>query len=356
MNIDNLFNYNPLEFKQKFKEKIFLSHQKFLTKYHYGRCHEYKKILNSKNIKISRIKKLEEIPYLPSKIFKDYSLKSIKNNQIVKIMYSSGTSSNNLSKIILDKNTSVNQIKVLSKIVKSVIGNSRLPMIIIDSKSIITNRVKLSARVAGILGFSNFSKDTLFALDKNMKLDLNKVLKFLEKYRKQKILIFGFTYLIYENFLQSLIKNKKKIDLSNTIMIHGGGWKKLANLNISNNEFKSKLKKITNINSIYNYYGMVEQTGSIFIECKKGNFHPSLFNDIIVRNINNFKVNKIGEKGIIQTFSLIPKSYPGHSILTEDEGIILGKNNCGCGNKSKYFNVLGRMENSEIRGCSDAYQ
>ena len=201
MNIDNLFNYNPLEFKQKFKEKIFLSHQKFLTKYHYERCHEHKKILNSKNIKISRIKKLEEIPYLPSKIFKDYSLKSIKNNQIVKIMYSSGTSSNNLSKIILDKNTSVNQIKVLSKIVKSVIGNSRLPMIIIDSKSIITNRTKLSARVAGILGFSNFSKDTLFALDKNMKLDLNKVLKFLEKYRKQKILIFGFTYLIYENFL-----------------------------------------------------------------------------------------------------------------------------------------------------------
>lgn len=356
MNFEQILKKNIINYNINFKKKFFLSHQKFLTKFHYERCREYKKILNSKSIKISKIKKLEEIPYLPTKIFKDYSLKSIQNNQIVRIMNSSGTSNNNLSKIILDKDTSINQIKVLSKIVKSVIGDSRLPTIIIDTKKFIDDKNKFSARIAGILGFSNFSKDTLFALNENMKLDFNNILNFLKKYKNQKILIFGFTYLIYENFLQYLIKNKKKFDLSKAIMIHGGGWKKLANLNISNKEFKLQLKKITKINRIYNYYGMIEQTGSIFIECNKGNFHTSLFNDIIIRNHNNFKVNKTGEKGIIQIFSLIPKSYPGHSILTEDEGIILGEGNCGCGNKSKYFNVLGRMENSEIRGCSDAYK
>lgn len=356
MNYEKILKKDIINYNVKFKEKFFLSNQKFLTKFHSERCKEYKKILDSKSIKVSKIKKLEEIPYLPTKIFKDYSLKSIQNNKIIRIMNSSGTSNNNLSKIILDKNTSINQIKVLSKIVKSVIGDSRLPMIIIDTKKTISNTVKFSARVAGILGFSNFSKDTLFALNENMKLNFNNILKFLKKYKNQKILIFGFTYLIYENFLQDLIKNKKKIDLSNAIMLHGGGWKKLANLNISNKKFKLKLKKITKINTIYNYYGMVEQTGSIFMECKKGNFHPSLFNDIIIRNHNNFTVNKAGEKGIIQIFSLIPKSYPGHSILTEDEGIILGEDNCGCGNKSKYFNVLGRMQNSEIRGCSDVSQ
>jgi phenylacetate-coenzyme A ligase PaaK-like adenylate-forming protein len=356
MNFEQILKKDIINYNIKFKEKIFLSHQKFLTKFHYERCYEYKKILNSKSIKISKIKKLEEIPYLPTKIFKDYSLKSIQNNQIVRIMNSSGTSNNNLSKIILDKDTSINQIKVLSKIVKSVIGDSRLPTIIIDTKKFIADKNKFSARIAGILGFSNFSKHTLFALNENMKLDFNNILKFLKKYKNQKILIFGFTYLVYENFLQYLIKNKKKIDLSKAIMIHGGGWKKLTNLNISNKEFKLQLRKITKINTIYNYYGMIEQTGSIFIECNKGNFHASLFNDIIIRNHNNFKVNKTGEKGIIQIFSLIPKSYPGHSILTEDEGIILGEGNCGCGNKSKYFNVLGRMENSEIRGCSDVYR
>ena len=119
MNFEQILKKNIINYNLKFKDKMFLSYQKFLTKFHYKRCYEYKKILSSKSIKISKIKKLEEIPYLPTKIFKDYSLKSIQNNQIVRIMNSSGTSSNNLSKIILDKNTSINQIKVLSKIVKS---------------------------------------------------------------------------------------------------------------------------------------------------------------------------------------------------------------------------------------------
>ena len=48
-------------------------------------------------------------------------------------------------------------------------------------------------------------------------------------------------------------------------------------------------------------------------------------------------------------------SYPGHSLLTEDEGVLLGEDDCKCGRLGKYFLVLGRVKNAEIRGCSDAY-
>ena len=54
--------------------------------------------------------------------------------------------------------------------------------------------------------------------------------------------------------------------------------------------------------------------------------------------------------------SILPKSYPGHSILTEDEGVLLGIDDCSCGRKGKYFEVLGRIKNVEIRGCSDTYE
>ena len=53
--------------------------------------------------------------------------------------------------------------------------------------------------------------------------------------------------------------------------------------------------------------------------------------------------------------SVLPHSYPGHSILTEDEGLILGEDDCPCGRKGKYIKILGRMKNAEIRGCSDTY-
>ena len=61
------------------------------------------------------------------------------------------------------------------------------------------------------------------------------------------------------------------------------------------------------------------------------------------------------EAGIIQTLSILPISYPGHSLLTEDEGILLGEDDCECGRLGKYFKILGRLKNSELRGCSDTY-
>ena len=52
--------------------------------------------------------------------------------------------------------------------------------------------------------------------------------------------------------------------------------------------------------------------------------------------------------------SLLPLSYPGHNLLTEDMGVIRGIDNCKCGIKGKYFSVIGRVPDSELRGCSDA--
>ena len=49
---------------------------------------------------------------------------------------------------------------------------------------------------------------------------------------------------------------------------------------IDNNIFKDHFKKKLKINNIYNYYGVVEQTGSIFIECKCGKLITSVFSDI----------------------------------------------------------------------------
>jgi hypothetical protein len=145
------------------------------------------------------------------------------------------------------------------------------------------------------------------------------------------------------------------IDLSNAIMIHGGGWKKLISEAVSPEEFHDRLCEVCGIDSVHDYYGMVEQTGCIYMQCECGHLHASIFSDVIVRNPKDFSECSIGEKGIIQVVSTIPESYPGHSLLTEDEGVVLGEDDCPCGRKGKYFKVLGRIKNAEIRGCSDTY-
>ena len=62
-----------------------------------------------------------------------------------------------------------------------------------------------------------------------------------------------------------------------------------------------------------------------------------------------------GKEGIIQLISLIPLSYPGHSILTEDLGYIVGEDDCSCGRKGKFFKITSRIKKAELRGCSDTY-
>ena len=55
-------------------------------------------------------------------------------------------------------------------------------------------------------------------------------------------------------------------------------------------------------------------------------------------------------------FSPMAVSYPGHSLLTEDMGAILGVDDCPCGRKGKYFRIDGRIPQAEIRGCSDTHE
>jgi len=43
-------------------------------------------------------------------------------------------------------------------------------------------------------------------------------------------------------------------------------------------------------------------------------------------------------------------------ILSEDEGIILGEDDCKCGRCGKYFKVIGRLKQAEQRGCSDTFR
>ena len=329
-----------------------------LMLFHYDNCEIYRNILDGFGKAPRRdgsITDYKEIPFIPVRLFKEYELLSTDRENIVKSVTSSGTTGQKVSKIFLDRETAAAQTKVLTKIVSEFIGTSRLPMIIMDSPSVIRNRAMFSARGAGILGFQIFGRDKFFALDDEMKLDIDGLSAFLEKHKGERILIFGFTFMIWQHFCEVLRENGCRPDLSQAVMIHGGGWKKLADKKISHDTFHSVLNEVCGISSIHDYYGMAEQTGTIYMECECGHIHSSIYSDIIIRKPEDFSECAVGEEGIIQTLSLLPHSYPGFSLLTEDKGILLGEDECPCGRKGRYFRIIGRMKNAEIRGCSDTY-
>lgn len=357
MTYDELLEKAPYSLSKDEKNRILTERLKELTKLHKENCEEYSRILDSISFDLEKVDNYENLPFLPVRLFKELELRSVPKEEVVKTMTSSGTSGQAVSKIYLDRTTSSNQQKTMVKIVSDYTGSGRMPMIILDCPSVVKNRLMFSARGAGILGFSIFGAKKIYALDDDMNLNVEALKEFLEKYKGQKILLFGFTFMVWKHFYKELVRLKDEVsfDLSNGILIHGGGWKKLVNEAVSPEEFHRRLKDICGLDSIHDYYGMVEQTGCIYMQCECGHLHASIFSDVIIRKPEDFSICKKGERGIIQVVSAIPESYPGHSLLTEDEGEILGEDDCSCGRKGKYFKIYGRLKNAEIRGCSDTY-
>ena len=165
--------------------------------------------------------------------------------------------------------------------------------------------------------------------------------------------MFGFTYNIFSNLINKLETNKIDIkNFSECILIHGGGWKKIEKQKIKKDKFNHLLNKKLKIKNVINYYGLVEQIGSIFFECKCGYFIASNFSDIIIRD-EELKKCEDGKRGFVQLISLLPTSYPGHNILTEDIGEIVKNHKCTCYGNGKRFLIHGRVKDAEVRGCSN---
>ena len=140
-------------------------------------------------------------------------------------------------------------------------------------------------------------------------------------------------------------------------ILHSGGGKKLIQQKVDKKTFNTKISSLFNTNpqNIIDYYGMVEQVGVVFVDCEEGWKHVPDFADIIIRNFYTMEKNGLKDPGLIEIMSILPSSYPGQALLTEDVGEIIGIDDCPCGRKGKYFTFKSRVERVELRGCGDTF-
>ncbi len=324
-----------------------------LTNHHKSHCKLYADYVASMFPK-GQAEQLADIPFLPVRAFKEFTLKSVPDDAVYKTMRSSGTSGQ-FSQIFLDKQTALSQTRALAESFADYFGKGRFPMLVIDSESTVKDRLKFSARTAAINGFSMFSNKRCFALKDDMTLDLESIRTFLAVNSGKRIFVFGFTFLIWSTFIQELKRRKQTLPLENAFFLHGGGWKKLEAEKVSNDAFREAIHETTGSSSVHNYYGMVEQTGTIFIECEKGHLHAARQGAALARDPRTHKALDHGVTGLLQVFSSIQGSYPGHSLLTEDIGRTYAGSSCGCGRGGTIVEIDGRLAQAEVRGCSDAY-
>jgi hypothetical protein len=331
------------------KEKVLLEELSGLVEHHRERCEPYSRILAASGY--AGADSVAGLPWLPVRLFKNLELKSIPDDEVFKVLTSSGTTGE-VSKIYLDKAAAATQTRQLAATVQTVLGPKRLPMLLVDTKAMLKDRKSFSARGAGVLGMSTFGRDHVWALDNEGLVDVTAIKGFLEKHGDEPFLIFGFTYMVWLHLYE--VARENGLDLGNGILIHSGGWKKLVDQAVSPEEFRRRLAGV-GLTRTHNFYGMVEQIGTIFLEGPSGgSLYCPDFADVVVRDPETWAELPPGQPGLLEVVSTLPTSYPGHVLLTEDLGVVHGIDDGDW--PGKRFSVLGRLPRAEARGCSDTYK
>lgn len=357
-NFDELLKIKPYSLHTKEKNELFLKYMKQSFEFHYNNCLDYKIFCDKKGISPSKVSNISKLPYLPVSIFKKISLLSVPSHKIIKIIKSSATTNNLPSLIHLDQTTTMRQMTSLNSIMKDFLGNDKLDFIILDSENTLKDTdSNLSSRGSAIRGMLILAKKFYCILNNNLEVELPLVSKIMTHDNTQKC-IFGFTWLIYKTILEN--QNNEKLrnmfsNFKNSYILHIGGWKKLTDISIEKKQFNDEVSLFFNTtpNRVIDLYGMTEQLGIVYPDCEFGYKHVPIFSEILIRDLTTFDVLPDRQTGFIQVISPIPNSYPGISLLTDDLGQIIGRDDCQCGRKGVYFVFKKRSEIAEPKGCGD---
>ncbi len=305
-------------------------------------------------------RRVSELPFLPVGILKaNPPLSFVGPHEIKRTLTSSATTSQSPSRVALDAATSRRMTKGVVAIVRDHIGPSRRPYLVVDTSDFMRRADSLGARSAAIQGLQPFATQATYCLLSDEKgeltLDRQKLQEFAENHRDAEVLIYGFTFILWNHLVKPLMAENVCLNLPNVRILHSGGWKRLQDQAVEKAVFNDQLARLFGCSPhcIIDFYGMVESVGVIFPDCQEGNKHGPSFGDVIVRDPLTLEPVAAGEHGIVQVCSVLPTSFPGNLLLTEDLAQVIAYDGCACGRRGIGFRFAGRVPKAELRGCGN---
>jgi hypothetical protein len=304
--------------------------------------------------------RIADLPYLPVGVFKaSPPLALVGDDDVKRTLTSSATTGQVPSRVVLDATTARRMAKGVVTIIRDFIGPARRPYLVIDTSENLVAQVALAARGAAIQALSSFATETVCCLrlgsDGDSSLDLEKLLACAARWKHADVLVYGFTYVIWTQFVQSLQRQGITLDMPNVHVLHSGGWKRLIQQSVTRDVFVGGVASVFGCSAdhIIDYYGMVENVGVIYPDCDHGNKHVPAFAEVIVRDPLTLAPVEAGQRGLIQVCSVLPTSFPGFLLLTEDMAEIIAYDECPCGRRGTSFRFAGRVPKAEVRGCGN---
>lgn len=327
------FMYNSLLLEQKIRE--IKSQSDFNTTaievfyFQYENNLIYHQWIDNIGVNPKDVTLIEQIPFVPISLFKSKDVKSFKEKEEI-IFTSSGTTGNLTSRHFV-RNISMYK-EAYNRAFKYFYGDIKEFTVLALLPSYIERKgSSLIFMAEDLIRQSNDSRSGFYLYNYE---DLYKLLKKLQT-EKSRVLLLGVSFALLE------FAEKFKLDFPELIVMETGGMKGKKK-ELLRQELHQKLKSSFGVEQIHSEYGMTELMSQAY---SKGNgiFQCPPWMNILIRETNDpFKIITNGKAGginIIDLYNLYSCSF----ISSQDLGLLKSQNQ---------FEIIGRFDNSDIRGCN----
>lgn len=300
--------------------------------YQYENVEVYRKFVDYLNIDTSTIKQITDLPFLPIEMFKNHLVLD-KNSKANNFFQSSGTTQMNRSKhyiadFSLYEESIYRSFKEFIGKPEDYIFLGLLPNYSENPHSSLIYMVdflmKKSAKPEN--GYFLYNHHELFEL--------------LQTLKDKKLILFGVSFALLD-FLDYCNSNSKTLQLSNALTVIETGGMKGRKEEMTKDELLKIFKEGFGTERIYSEYSMTELLSQAY-SLGENIYKSPNWMKILVRNTEDpFSYVEDNRTGAINIIDLANR-YSCAFIATQD----LGKSHNGS------FQVLGRIDHSDIRGCS----
>lgn len=289
----------------------------------------YRKFCDLLNIKTTEITSVEKIPFLPIELFKTGQVITGEFNP-AQTFLSSGTTGQNQSKHL------VKDLKVYEE--SFVKGFNQFYGEISDYCFLALLPSYMEREGSSLIYMTEYlvkhSKNSLsgFYLD-----EYDKLIQTIQQLKKtnQKIILLGVSFALLD------FAEKHQVDLSDVIIMETGGMKGRRK-ELTRSELHQIYKDSFNVTAIHSEYGMTELLSQAY-SFSEGVYQSPKWMKILIRDINDpftfLPTEKTGGVNVIDLANIDSCAF----ISTQD----LGKKN-----NDNTFEILGRFDNSDLRGCN----
>ena len=305
--------------------------EKAIKVFHFQYQHNqvYKRFADNLNCDPSLIQTLEHIPFLPISLFKNHTI--ISADIIPELIFTSSGTSNLGNSQHFVKEPAIYKA-AFTKAFNQFYGSIQDYCIVALLPSYLERQgSSLVYMIEKMMEISDHPLNGFHLYDHQ---ELSHKLITLEK-QCQKTLLIGVTYALIE-FAQEY-----SMPLKHTIVMETGGMKGKKK-ELVRSEVHQILKEAFNINHIHSEYGMTELLSQAYSK-GSGIFHCPPWMKVLIREEDDpFAVKKDAGTGVLNIIDLA-NIYSCAFIATDDAARLYADGS---------FEVLGRVDNSDVRGCS----